>query len=287
MAVRRGSISQALDNYLEASKTKTVLVGPLEKYLMLNPPGSERSHKVLHPSEVVSEDWCPRYNQMIIEGLVEPKPETHRLRTHSIFAEGHSIHRKWQDWLGIMGSLYGLWRCTACGRKAWHLGRPEDLCKHGSECLVYDEVPLRHGLWGGHADGIVEFAHLNEPALLEIKSVGSGTIRWGNPSLMNGQDLSSAFSKINQPFEKHVKQIQIYMELANRMCEIGEPEMRPVQSCVVLYECKADQAVKEFVIKRDMSYVVDLFEYADEMEQVIGTGTLIACPWRDCKHDHD
>lgn len=287
MAVPRGSISDALDKYLEASKSKTVLVGPLEKYLLLNPPGTERSSKVLHPSEVVADDWCPRYNQMLIEGLVEPKAESLRLRTQSIFAEGHAIHSKWQDWLGRMGVLYGVWRCTACGAKCWHLGRPSDLCDH-SECVVYDEVPLRHGLWGGHADGIVESPDLTASALLEIKSVGSGTIRWGAPHLMaSGADLTTAFGKINQPFKKHIQQIQIYMELAARMCADGDPEMRAVESCVVLYECKADQAVKEFVVRRDPSYVLELLEYADEMESLVGTGELIECPWRECKYEHN
>jgi len=285
MAVRRGSISEALDKYLDASKSKTVLVGPLEKYLLLNPPGSERSSKVLHPSEVVSEGWCPRYNQMLIEGLVEPKAESHRLRTQSIFAEGHAIHNKWQTWLGYWGVLYGVWRCMACSAKCWHLGKPSDLCAH-PECVVYDEVPLRHGLWGGHADGIVEFSHREAPSLLEIKSVGTGTIRWGAPHLMGSGDLVSAFGKINQPFDKHVQQIQIYMELADRMYADGDPEIRRVESCVVLYECKADQAVKEFVVKRDSSYVRELLDYADEMEQLVGTGELIACPWRECKYEH-
>jgi hypothetical protein len=58
---------------------------------------------------------APRYAQMVIEGVIPVKPEKHRMRMQSIFAEGHAIHKKWQDWLGSMGSpvrdlaLRGLW----------------------------------------------------------------------------------------------------------------------------------------------------------------------------------
>ena len=288
MPIRRGgSINDALSTYLEASKSKTVLVGPLEKYLLLNPEPNNRRTDVLHPSETVSDWWCPRHAQMVIEGVIPVKPEKHRLRMQSIFAEGHAIHKKWQDWLGSMGALYGIWRCEACGERAWSLGRPIDLCQHGAACITYDEVPLSDGLWSGHADGIVEFSHRSTSSLLEIKSVGTGTIRWGNPSLLDGNDLSDAFSKISQPFDNHIKQIQIYMELTQRMCRAGDPEIHPVEDCIVIYECKSDQAVKEFVVKRDSSYIVDILEYADEMATLIGTGTYIACPFRECKHDHD
>ena len=71
------------------------------------------------------------------------------------------------------------------------------------------------------------------------------------------------------------------------MCADGDPEMRAVESCVVIYECKADQAVKEFVVRRDSSYVLELLEYADEMESLVGTGELMECPWRECKYDHE
>jgi hypothetical protein len=288
MPIRRGgSIDDALSNYLEAAKSKTALVGPLEKYLLLNPAPNDRPTDVLHPSETVSDWWCPRYAQMVIEGIIPVKEEKHRMRMQSIFAEGHAIHDKWQTWLGSMGTLYGIWRCEACGKKAWSLGRPSDLCSHSASCIKYDEVPLTDGLWSGHADGIVDLPGRPHASLLEIKSVGTGTIRWGNASLLDGNDLSAAFGRIAQPFDNHIRQIQIYMELAHRMYKGGDPEIPLIDSCVVIYECKSDQAVKEFVVQRDSSYIVDILEYADEMATLVGTGEYIACPFRECKHDHD
>ena len=123
--------------------------------------------------------------------------------------------------------------------------------------------------------------------LLEVKSIGTGTIRHGDPSLLEeGDDLSSAFTKISHPFDNHLLQVQIYMELTQRMADAGDPEIRPVDNCVVIYECKSDQAVKEFVVRRDPSYIRDILEYADEMEALLGTGTYISCPFRECKY-HD
>lgn len=289
--IRKGPVSELLQGYLEASKQRTVLVRPLERYLLVNRVPSGRSHEVLHPSEVASDKWCPRWNQMVIEGVIEPPEKIHRLQMESIFAEGHAIHAKWQDWLGRMGVLYGIWKCVACGRKCWHVGKPDDLCEHGPMCIQYQEVPLRHGIWGGHADGIVEeLSTVTDPSLLEIKSVGIGTIRFGAPQMMmSGEtDLIKLFNHIARPFDTHIRQIQIYMELANRMYDAGDPEMRPVQSAIVIYENKANQSVKEFVVERDSSEIVDILEWTDEMEMLIGTGTFVQCPHGEkCIYEHN
>ena len=36
---------------------------------------------------------------------------------NNIFAEGHTIHGKYQDWLWEMGVLYGRWLCLSCHHK--------------------------------------------------------------------------------------------------------------------------------------------------------------------------
>jgi hypothetical protein len=36
---------------------------------------------------------------------------------NNIFAEGHAIHGKYQDWLWEMGVLWGRWLCLSCHNK--------------------------------------------------------------------------------------------------------------------------------------------------------------------------
>jgi hypothetical protein len=239
---------------------------------------------VLHPSEVASEGWCPRHAQLVLEEKVQVKQDNHRLRTQSIFAEGHAIHDKWQSWLGDWGVLYGRWKCSACRTVAWSYGKPDDLCEHPLSCVKYAEVPLAHGIWGGHADGILLIQ--DQPvSMLEIKSIGTGSIRYGAPSIfMDGEPLEKMFSRITQPFPSHMRQIQIYMELSSR---ILEPEVPTVDQAIVLYELKSNQEAKEFVVQRDDTHIADILEWADEIESLLHTGDVIECPYSKCRYSHD
>lgn len=288
--IRKGSASGALKTYLDASKQPTVMVSGLEKHLLKQPPDTSRSQTVLHPSEVASDGWCPRYAQLVLEEKVKVTQDNHRLRTQSIFAEGHAIHDKWQTWLGDWGVLYGRWACIACSTFVWSYGKPTDICEHPPSCIKYAEVPLDHGIWGGHADGLLTIP--GQPvSLLEIKSIGTGSIRYGAPSIfMDGEPLEKMFGRITQPFPSHMRQIQIYMELAERIYkeEGDESVVLATDQAVVLYELKSNQEPKEFIVKRDDTYIADILEWTDEIESLLGTGTLIECPYAEgrCKHEH-
>ena len=285
--IRKGTISEALSRYLDAGKKPSLLIGPLEKHLLVNRPPSDRDHHFLHPSEVAAEGWCPRYAQMVMEDRVEVVPETYGHRMLSIFEEGHAIHAKWQKWLGDMGVLYGLWRCVACNATDWSLGVPEDLCGHPLECVAYAEVPLQVGIWSGHADGIIRLPESPEK-VLEVKSVGTGTIRASAPEMFKDDtDLSKLFRRISQPFPAHQRQVQIYLELRHRIVAARGGES--LDGAIVIYECKADQSPKEFVIQRDSSHIMDLLDWADEIEALLHSGELISCPYArgKCSHDHD
>lgn len=202
----------------------------------------------IHPSEMSKSFWCPRatyYRMSGVEGLEDPQ---RRFRTQAIFEEGHNIHDKWQTWFWEMGLLFGWWKCKECGHRFEALS-PTECASCYSHALKYAEVPLldEEHLIIGHSDGQVE------QSLLEIKSVGTGTVRYIAPKLYyrysSGEiTLDKLWSEIKRPFNEHLRQGMIYLHCTG------------LKEIIFIYECKWNQQVKEFPVKYVASIVQPLLD---------------------------
>lgn len=238
-----------LKAYLDAGKRETRLIGAVERHILVQ-PFDERRQDILHPSDLIKPEWCALAAFHALNGNYVETRERPGLRLRSIFDEGHAIHAKWQGYLKDMGILYGVW-----GKKDnWGLASE-------NKNLDYLEVPLsspKHKIYG-HSDGWIK--GLGEDFLIEIKSIGSGTIRMEAPSLMSGTDLEGAWKNIRQPFRTHILQGQIYLHLAHLMVEAGTLESAP-NDIVFIYELKANQDYKEFVVAYNPEYSAPFFEAA-------------------------
>lgn len=244
--------------FLDASKAPSRLIAPIERHLLTRAPG-DRPTDVLHPSEIIAADWCHRASYHLLRGD-KPKPERNRLRTQTIFDEGHEIHRKWQQWLREMGVLYGKWECLICGWQDLALSPPWCFGCRGKRGLVYREVPLvsaRHRI-AGHADGLVKLRD-EDDCLIEIKSIGLGTVRAEAPGLLAKAegDLDKLWASIRHPFGKHLRQGQLYLSLAALAYGDEAPK-----EMVFLYENKMNQAAKEFVVSHQAEVCADILEEA-------------------------
>lgn len=187
------------------------LLAPVEKMLLEQSQTSDRDKLHLHPSEICKKDWCPRSSWYRIKGYPEP-PEKLTFQKLLVFAEGHNIHEKWQSWLTEAGVLDQV------------------------EVPIFNE---EHRIMG-HADGIVK--DKKGTAVLEIKSVGVGTVRFEDyglfaPYSRNEMNLDQLWASIKHPFPSHVRQAQLYMYCLG------------IDEGIILYEWKATQEVKEFSIK--------------------------------------
>lgn len=259
-----------LRKFLDAKKTSNRLVGDLERHLLTRAPGN-RDYTVLHPSEMIKKDWCRRAAYFQLNGAPKlgAKPN---LRLQSIFDEGHAIHAKWQKWFQEMGVLHGQFDCLVCDKRTW--GTSPKACEHcgaPEEKLVYAEVTMRDDALRikGHTDGWVK--GIGADTLIEIKSVGPGTIRAEAPDLFEqGQDFMAAWRNVKRPFSSHIRQGQMYLELMKRMGH-------DVKEIVFLYELKADQDYKEFAVKADFEIVRHIFEYAEELIEDVAEGKAPRC----------
>lgn len=274
--------NKRLKTYLDAKKSEALLLGSVDRHLQLRP--NDRDHTVLHASEMADPQWCPRASWLRLSGAVPVEPEALRLRSSLVFAEGHDIHAKWQGWFQEMGVLWGNWECLRCG--AWQLGvwareLPEQNCwDHNPHFWKYDEVPLIDPditILEGSADGVV-LASSGEEVLLEVKSIGPGTMRLlGLAEEGDDPDDTSAFSRISRPMRSHLVQTQIYLRLKQRTS--GPAPER----AVILYEHKADQKTREFVVTYNDRHTDHLFETAKDIEWALAHDREIVCPHGGCK----
>ena len=261
--------SKDLKKFLDAKKTETRLLGDVERHLLLKPP-SKRRTDVLHPSEIIKADWCHRYSFYLLKGG-DPKKEKPSLRLQNIFDEGHAIHAKWQDRFNEMGVLYGNWYCETDNLYTWGLSSEVNT---GTSVFEYKEVPLKDESLRihGHADGWIK--GLGEDCLIEIKSIGAGTLRYESPDLLYdaGGDVTKAWKSIRRPFRSHLLQGQMYLELARRM--FGDEAPKEI---VFIYELKADQDYREFTVKANFEIVERVFNAAKKVVDAVEADKMPAC----------
>jgi hypothetical protein len=268
-----------LQKFLDAKKTNRRLLGDVERFMLQRPQG-DRSTTVLHPSEIIKRDWCKRASYYLLKGY--PKlSEKPGLRLQSIFDEGHFIHAKWQNWFYEMGVLHGKFKCKSCDKINW--GTSPTFCEIcQSRNLEYAEVTLedRKLRIAGHTDGWIK--GIGDDCLIEIKSIGPGTFRNEDPSSMQEADgdFMKAWKNIRRPFNSHLLQGQMYLELMSRMGH-------EVNEIVFIYELKADQDYREFAIKKDYELVKHVFDGAKKVVEAVERNEAPKCSNNlggTCKH---
>lgn len=264
-----------LANYANASKG-TILLGDIQAHMLKeHAKSSTRRQDVIHPSEMAKTSWCPRSTYYRIKAcreasdpFLKPAESSVSVQILNIFDEGHYIHDKWQKRLQKMGDLWGNWSCI-CGDGSWKNCLPPDCgCWQSkkSNSLIYHEVPLssEQYLISGHADGAIP----RLDALIEIKSVGTGTVRVCAPDIYEANtersmiDLQGLWKDIKEPFPEHVNQGQLYLTLCSMM---GLSFSR----IIFLYESKFNQGAKEFVVEYDPAYCDDMLKQAEIISTVL------------------
>lgn len=263
-----------LADIADARRYETVLLGDVQAHVLAQedkPDG--RRQDIIHPSEMAKADWCPRQTYYRIAGYLptNPNARTVGFQLRSIFDEGNAIHSKWQGWLGEMGLLFGKWRCPHCDfTEAWSAGGECPQCQHR---LAYREVSLEapEYLIAGHADGAIP----RKNCLIEVKSIGLGTLRIEEPGLLakyaaqtiDGRtiyDLEALWKGLRRPLASHIRQAMVYLRLCR---EMG----LSFDSMVFLYEFKFNQAFKEFHVKYSPSVADPLFEDALDIRDALAT----------------
>jgi rubrerythrin len=246
------------------SGTEKRLLGTIERVLIEDSANrnAKRDTEHLHPSEMAKENWCPRQSFYKMTGSDESDPESFSFQRLNIFEEGHQIHDKWQHWMRRCGILVGDWQCGHCDTRWWDKS-PERCPKcFETEFIRYREVPLHNDEYHilGNADGLIEDD--KGQALVELKSVGLGTIRFDAPNLYKPYEdgeirLDELWKRIKRPLAAHNRQIQIYMFCYG------------VKEAIVIYEWKPTQEVREFHLRYEPTIVDPLLKGAQAILDAI------------------
>jgi len=280
--------ARGLAELLANRKIPTVLLADIRAHVLdaARKPDPERNPHALHPSDICRTGWCPRANLERLRGSVSTR-ERQTFSREAVFTYGHDAHARWQRWMTQMSLLEGYWRCLACESRFY--ARAPKWCDCGSALLVYDELPLQDPdlMIEGRTDGYVPERH----CLVEIKTVGEGTVRYADPALLERHtydtprgtvlDLKGLWDAIHKPFVAHLRQGQIYLYLARTMGI-------PVDRMVYLYDSKLSQDAKEFSVKYDKSLIKPILTGAAQIKLALdGVGPDPACRFpgacRDCE----
>jgi len=287
-----------LRRFLDASKVETVVTGPVERYL-LSRKEKDRREDILHPSELCKNDLCDLAVYYRVIGAKPTSTESTKpsFQLQRIFDQGTEIHLKWQAYLTGAGLLEGNWQCpsTSCSNVFWATSPMEcPRCKHVGLAqpeqrtnMIYREVGFdaeKSHLIRGHADGKIG------GRILEIKSMGVGTIRveapallathsheieteWGKKTII---DLDGLWKGVKRPFNVHQRQAHLYVALA-KMQGID------VDGVVFLYEAKWNQSAKEFVVPYNPGIAEPMLEKALDLKHAIEKRRPPSCPRGGCK----
>lgn len=294
-----------LRRFIDATKVETVVTGPVERYLLARTERPRRED-ILHPSELCKADLCDLAVYYRVIGAVPTSTDSikPRFQLQRIFDQGTEIHLKWQAYLTGAGILEGNWQCpsTTCGKTFWatsplscprcnHVGLARDEQRTN---MIYKEVSFdaeASHLVQGHADGKIG------QRILEIKSVGIGTIRMEAPGLLKQHtyktrlvdedgvvsetektftDWDGLWRDIKRPLNSHQRQAHLYVALAKM-------QGLDVDGVVFLYESKWNQSSKEFVVPYNEAIAEPLLEKALDLKYAIEKRKPPRCPHGGCK----
>lgn len=267
--------SPDLEKFLKAKRDGRLL-GSVDRHLRARPP-EYRPWKHLHPSAISKGYWCPRAAWYVVTSDTAPPPEKVGRVSQSIFDEGHLIHDKWQRFFWEMGNLYGVWQCQFCHHR-WWAQSPATCVECFSSLIKYAEVPLSNPEWliSGHADGWIK--GIGDDCVIEIKSVGTGTVRIEAPNMWSdyGEDLAAVWKDLKRPFSSHLRQAQLYLRVLNATRSDAPKEV------VFIYECKLNQQAKEFPVAYQESTTDPIIEQVLVVKGAVERGEPPACPKSGC-----
>lgn len=255
-----------------------------------NQADDSRRQDIIHPSELAKEHVCPRQVAYRISGK-EPtdSKKEHTAGLIAIFEEGHAQHSKYQTVLVEMGRMWGDWECLGCGMRLTNTFKPTGSCDCTSESIwEYREVSLNaedEWMMTGHADGAVP--DLN--AFIEIKTIGLGTLRMEEPELVKQHthkttdgktvtDMDGIWKGIKRPLKPHRNQANLYLAIADLLG-------MPVDKMIFIYENKANQQTKEFVMPFSASAVQPLIDTAKDIKYAVEHEQELPRPeWAEKEH---
>ena len=242
----------------------------------LNQAGDTGSHRRgIYPSELShGSDKCVRAIHYRLTDVPQA-PQPVSIVSELIFNIGNVAHSWWQNIWWDMGILKGDFFCLGC-ELLWEDTSPHNCPRClsvGKDFLRYREVPFASEEYGvvGRAD-----ADTTTDGLIEIKTIGVGSIRWEAPHLTekHGENWDALWRDIKHPFPSHRKQGMLYCYFLKR------------EQITYIYEPKfVSAAPKEFVVQFRQDYVDEMLQECMEINKNVRESRVPRRPpWAEKAH---
>lgn len=213
----------------------------------------ERDYSYFHPSEFYQ---CVRklaYKYYGAESKRTIKPSLQR-----VFDNGDHMHERYTKYFENIGILYGVWRCKnpLCEEEygndeKYGIQKPSEKCrKCGCEEYEYVEVEARsetHRM-RGHIDGVLKMS--GDFCVIDYKSMHA-----------------NQFSRLREPLDKHIIQIEIYLWLLD------------LKSGLLLYENKDSQRIKLFEVHYNQKLIAKILNRLEKLEKIVDNQQLPKRPF--------
>lgn len=237
----------------------------------------ERSHKVVHASDITKDNFCPRQYALMDKLKVERPPRYINTALRATFDVGNAtadlVREKWMADMAV-----GNWRCRKCGLFFSLCHRPSAVCKMLGPCdFMYEEVNFvdPDSKVSGSIDVLVD---LSAPTyfITELK-------------IMNPSD----FDSLKAPLHEHRLRTALYLYLAAQDWSAHQGRVN-VEYAKVLYVSrgfgkKGDLGqitpFKEFMVTRDDKSLAPYLDKAKKVEIFRSVGGDIPhgiCPNPGC-----
>lgn len=267
----------------------------VDAYLTRRAKENDRDYSYFHASEwekchrkIAYEYYESKKYITVDQNAVKVDPQLQR-----IFDNGHYTHDRWKTYLEATGALMGVWQCTNTAHsespifdKAVKDSRTEDdfnkgifgknsklgilkptVCDCGWTDFKYNEVGFfdEETNWGGHVDGILDLSILDKLTSTEpnkymiVQSSVFYPEDWGkNQVVVDFKTMNPfQFKKLSEPLPYHITQMQIYLYLSG--LKYGK----------FIYEDKAVQSVKEYLVTRDDNFLAIKKAEAVDLKHIV------------------
>lgn len=270
-------IQDVLDEKAQSSTEKTliqVLIKNMGRYY------PERSHEVIHASDVTKPEFCARKFRLLDHTGVKQSDSYISAALRATFDIGSMVADKLvEDWIGSYAQ--GHWQCSRCGLKSSFGIQPDKACTAGIGKCKWKYQEVRFLSESTHIDGSIDLlADLGGP---KLKVVELKTIK------------PDDFDKLAAPLAEHRLRTRLYLKII-------EDSTNPIrlrldtQSAKILYVSKGfgkmhpdyGQIVpfKEFDVQRDDESIAEYIQHGLDVKLHRETKTIpikkvcpsVACP---------
>jgi len=212
-----------------------------------------RDYSYFHPSEFHKCVRSLAYKYYNIKGNNVIKPNLQR-----VFDNGDHMHLRYTSYFEKLGILYGVWKCSnpMCEEKygkeeKYGIQKPTVSCDKCG-CTKYEYVEVegenKEFMIRGHMDGILKIS--GEFCVIDYKSM-----------------YSNQFSRLQEPLDKHIIQIEIYLWLLD------------LKSGILLYENKDSQKIKMFEVDYNEDLINKIIKRLGILKEIVLNKKLPSRPF--------